>query len=166
VLLRRLRSLPLLLAALLLASCATLRAYPGAPRGTAQTACLRPALMPARLILLDAVDGARLGWLHDRAELLPGEHVARVTVILRGRDRELEFTHELRFTAEAGRDYVVYAEPDAYGPRTFILDDQAGRIVAETTSCGDRRQGGLAPPTLRSASPRCAPRLRPASAAR
>ncbi len=133
-----LRALPVLLAGLLLASCATLRAYPGAPRPASQVACLRPALMPSRLILLDTVDGSALGWLHDRAELLPGEHVARVTVLLKGRERELAFTHELRFTAQPGRDYLVYAEVDAYGPRTFILDDLAGSMVAEAVGAPER----------------------------
>ena len=126
-----LRSLEVLVAAVLLSGCASLRAYPGSARDSSQIARLRPALMPSRLILLDAVDGQGLGWLHDRAELLPGEHVARVTVVLKGRQRELQFTHELRFTAEAGRDYLVYAEHDLHGPRSFILDDQAGSVVAE-----------------------------------
>ena len=135
-----LRSPLALLAALLLASCATLRTYSGAPRDASQTARLRAAVMPSRLILLDAVDGSSLGWLQDRAELLPGAHTARVTAVLRGREHELQFTHELTFTAEPGRDYLVYAELDAYGPRTFILDDRSGRIVAEAVDPPLRRR--------------------------
>jgi hypothetical protein len=127
-----LRSPSALLAACLLAGCATLRTYSGAPRDASQIARVLPAVMPSRLILLDAVDGSSLGWLQDRAELLPGTHTARVTAVLRGREQELQFTHELTFMAEPGRDYLVYAELDAYGPRTFILDDRSGRIVAET----------------------------------
>ena len=129
-------------AALLLAGCATLRLYPGEPRDSSRIACLRPAIMPARLILIDAVDDLALGWLQDRVELPPGEHTARVTVILRGRERQTQFTHSLRFRAEPGRNYIVYAEPDLYGPRTFILDDQMGSVVAEATSRARRGQRG------------------------
>jgi hypothetical protein len=102
--------------------------------------------MPSRLILLDTIDGSALGWRYDRAEILPGEHVARVTVLLKGRERELEFTHELRFTAQAGRNYLVYAEVDAYGPRTFILDDLAGSMVAEAVGAPERLRERTAPP--------------------
>jgi hypothetical protein len=139
------RSLSALLAAPLLAGCTTLHAYPGAPREASQVASLRPAVMPAQLILLDAVDGEALGWLQDRAELLPGAHTARVTAVLRGRERELEFTHELAFTAEAGREYLVYAELGPYGPRTFILDDRSGRIVAESVDAPARLSERTAP---------------------
>ena len=121
----------LLAAVLLLAGCATLRTYPGAARGAAQVACLRPAVMPGRLILIDAVDSSALGWLDDRAEILPGEHSARVTVVLRGREGDAQFTHRLTFRAEPGRHYIVYAEPEGRGLRTFIFDDRAGSIVAE-----------------------------------
>lgn len=129
-----------LVAGLLLAGCATLRVYPGPPRDASQIACLRPALLPSGLILLDAVDGAPLGWLQDRAELLPGTHTATVTVILRGRERELEFTHEIALTTEAGGDYLVYAELGAYGPRTFVLDDRSGSVVAESVDAPTRQR--------------------------
>jgi hypothetical protein len=125
-----LRFLPI--AACLLTSCATLRTYPGERRGASEVARLRPAVMPARLILIDTIDEHALGWLQDRAELLPGEHSARITIVLRGRDQQIQLTHSLRFRAEAGRDYVVYSETDLSGPRTFIVDDRSGDVVAET----------------------------------
>jgi hypothetical protein len=132
-------------AVLLLASCATLRTYPGARRDAPDVACLRPAVMPARLILIDAIDDQRLGWLQDRAEILPGEHTARVTVVLRGRDHQTQFTHSLRFRAEAGRDYIVYSETDLSGPRIFILDDRAGSVVAEAFAPASSARASGAP---------------------
>ena len=122
---------PIALVCLLLAACSTLQAYEGPARPDPQVARLSPAIMPMRQILIQSFDGQSLGPLHDRVEMLPGMHKLEAIVTLKSRKRQLYFVHTLQFFARPGREYVLYAEFDLYGPRTFIVDQQDGAVVAE-----------------------------------
>lgn len=137
-----------LAAALLLAGCATFQAYEGPRLPRADVAILSPALLPRRQILLQAFDGRRLGLVHERIEMRPGPHEVVTIVQLWSQGRRVAFEHRLRFTAAAGGEYVLYAEYDLYGPRTFILDERSGREIAE---CVTRPQAPVvsAPPPFR-----------------
>jgi len=118
----------------LLAGCATLQAYEGPARKPSEVARLTPAILPMRQILIQAVDGMSLNALQDRVEMLPGPHIIEVAVTLQSQTRQAFFMHVLRFSAEAGRDYTLLAEVDVYGPRSFILDETSGLVVAEYIS--------------------------------
>jgi len=114
--------------------CATFQAYDGPRLPRSETARLSPAVMPSRQILLQAIDGRALGLIHEHIEMRPGPHEVVAIVQLWGKGRRVAFEHRLRFSASAGARYMLYAEYDLYGPRTFILDEGDGRTVAETVT--------------------------------
>jgi hypothetical protein len=118
--------------ALLATGCSGLQTYPGAKRPRAELARLEPSLqMPGTQILIESVDGVRLGWLNDHALVLPGPHVASVSLVLRGGiGEQRQYRADLRFEAEAGQRYVVLGELYEAGPRLWIADDEL-RTVAE-----------------------------------
>ena len=121
--------LPLLLCSLALCACSTFRAYPGAARDPAEVALLRPATQRGQEISIEVVDGTPLGPLQVRAELLPGPHRIRVTLILHVGRELAAGSHELEFVAEAGREYRAHGDWHIYGPRVWISDAD-GAVVA------------------------------------
>ena len=125
--------------------CGTLQAYPGPPRRATEVAVLRPAVMNARKILIDEVNGQSLGLLHDRVELLPGIQLVRATLQIESRSGWFEARHELQFIAEAGHDYVMYADFMPQGPGLWIQDEVELRIVAESVTPTRRLPGVGAP---------------------
>jgi hypothetical protein len=120
------------LALCLLAGCSALQTYPGPARDRSELAYIEPSLLlPGTQILIESLDGKPLGLLHDGAALLPGSHLARVSLVLRGGIGEQKvFRCDLRFVAEAGRRYQVLGELYEAGPRMWIADEQL-RTVAE-----------------------------------
>jgi hypothetical protein len=120
----------LLLVASLSTACGTLRAYSGAPRGPSEVASLRPATVRGHQILIEAVDGQALSLLQDRAELLPGSHRVRATLVLRTESRLATGTHELEFEAEPGRQYRVHGDWYIYGPRIWISEEGREEVLA------------------------------------
>jgi hypothetical protein len=119
------------LAAGLGAGCGTLQAYDGPRRPASEVAQLAAAPLPGFRITLRAVDGKPLRWSQDRVELLPGTHSITGHVLISSWRRQLEFVHELSLTVERGHTYLLYAEIDAYGPRTFIVDQDRLEVVSE-----------------------------------
>jgi hypothetical protein len=111
--------------------CATLRAYDGPRRPPAEIATLGAAPLPGFQISLRAIDSKPLRWSQDRIELLPGTYEITAHVLVSNWRKQLEFVHELTLTVEAGHAYLMYAEIDAYGPRTFVVDQDRLDIVAE-----------------------------------
>lgn len=137
---RRILLLSLLLSLGTALGCATLRAYPGPARRPDEVARLRPATMNARKILIEEVNGRPLGLLQDRAELLPGIQLVRATLQIESRNGWFEAQHELQFIAEAGHDYVMYADFLPEGPGIWIQDEVAVRVVAESATPTRRRR--------------------------
>ncbi len=121
----------LALLACTLVGCSTLRAYDGPARTRAEVARLKPAILPRRQILIQSIDGLELNPLQDRVEMLPGSHVIEIAVTLQSQVEHAFFLHTLEFSAQAGRDYTLLAEVDLYGPRSFIIDEHNGHVVAE-----------------------------------
>jgi len=120
----------LLLLAALSTACGTLRAYSGAPRNPTEVASIRPATVRGHQILIESVDGQALNLLQDRAELLPGSHRVRATLVLRTESRLATGTHELDFEAEPGRAYRVHGDWYIYGPRIWISEDGSEEVLA------------------------------------
>ena len=126
--------------------CGTLDAYPGPKRAPSELASIRPAVLPDRHIMIDAVDERELGSLQDRARLLPGVREIVASVVIQPRPQRLDGRplkatravigqHRLRFEAKAGHSYVVCADYYLYGPRIWIEDEtDAGRIVAQAVT--------------------------------
>ncbi len=123
----------LALCCLALCACGTFRAYPGPARDPSEVALLRPATHRGQEISIEAVDGTPLGPLQVRAELLPGPHRVRITLILRVGRELAAGSHELGFVAEAGREYRAHGDWHIYGPRVWISDaDGAVLALIET----------------------------------
>ncbi len=74
-------------------------------------------------IELEAIDGVELSWVHDAAELLPGRHVVRASLVLRGGLSKQVHQFEVPFEAQAGRKYTLLGEQSAHGPRMWIADE-------------------------------------------
>lgn len=127
----------LLLCALALAGgagCATLQAYSGAPRADSEVALLVPATSSAAHLLIERVNGRRVGLFQDRVEVLPGEHVVLASVVVEHAMRSVVGTHRLRFVAEPGHHYELRGDWHMYGPRIWIQDLASGARVAEAVT--------------------------------
>jgi len=119
-----------LLLAGLSTACGTLRAYSGAPREWTEVASSRPATLRGHQILIDAIAGKPLNLLQDRAEMLPGPHRVRATLVLRTESRLASGTHELDFEAKPGRQYRVHGDWYLYGPRIWISEEGVDEVLA------------------------------------
>ena len=117
-------------ALVLLAACTTLRTYPGEPLDPELVARILPVHTSYLQILIEQVDGKRLGLLQDRAEVLPGRHVLVVTALIDSHGRRASGTHTLEFTAEEGCEYRVCGDWHLYGARIWIEESDSGRQVA------------------------------------
>ena len=81
-------------------------------------------------VVLQSVNGLRLGALQGSAELLPGPQELRAVLHFRRGQHTRAAERALRFEARAGVRYTAHADWFLYGPRLTVRD-QDGEIVAE-----------------------------------
>jgi hypothetical protein len=81
-------------------------------------------------VLIEEVDGQRLRVFHKGAEVLPGNHSVRATLVIRGSPPHAIGSHALQFVAEAGHRYKVLGDYHLRGPRIWIQDEHTGQMMA------------------------------------
>jgi hypothetical protein len=81
-------------------------------------------------VVIEEVDGQRLNVFHKGAEVLPGDHSVRATLLLRGSPPHTIGSHALQFVAKAGHRYKVFGDYHIRGPRIWIQDENTGETMA------------------------------------
>lgn len=112
-------------------ACGTLRTYPGPARSPENVARIRPAAVEGALVVIEAVNGKRLGPFRDRVEVLPGPQSLLAVVVIESGPRAYTAEQQLDFDAEAGREYRLVADWFLYGPRLRV-EDERGEVVSES----------------------------------
>jgi len=128
-------AVPLLSALLTLAlACTTFQSYPGERRARSERALIEPAIgLPGTQIFIESVDGRALGWIHERAEVLPGRHSLRASLLLRSGSVQRVHRFGLWFDAQPGARYLIFGELSVHGPRLWLTDEDL-HTVAEADS--------------------------------
>ena len=121
-----------------------MKAYPGPSRGDEEVATLRPSPgMAGTTILLESVDGRPLRWPQEGAELLPGSHRLRVSLLLRSGLRQRMHRFDLDFEAEGGGEYVIFGELSAHGPRIWVADAELATVAESDLGLAAPRTPGV-----------------------
>jgi hypothetical protein len=124
------RSAWALLALSALLGCTTLQTYPGPRAKPSEVARIAPTdRMFGTSIRILSVDGVALSTLQRGAELLPGSHRIRGVSSFGFIGATTRRDFALRFDAEAGRSYSIFAEMYAHGTRVWIADDELHTVA-------------------------------------